>query len=45
MKKDRREALRQRLENALGDPAPSEAEAPFYPAHHAHTRKRREAVL
>ena len=30
----------------LGDPVQSEeAEAPFYPVHHARTRKRREAVL
>ncbi len=30
----------------LGDPVqPEEAEAPFYPVHHARTRKRPEAVL
>jgi hypothetical protein len=30
----------------LGDPVQSEEEeAPFYPVHHARTRKRREAVL
>jgi hypothetical protein len=29
----------------IGDPVPSEAEAPFYPVHHARSRKRREAVL